>query len=248
MAKYLTAIGAIVLALLNTHAIQAQSFCGNELIEQEIARTPHLKAYYDEYHKRYTAENLELVAKENAKAKGTSNERYIIPVVFHIVVNQSQLDWLGKEAGVIDRINTQLAAVNEDFSMTNLDISKVPAAFKNVIGNANIAFELAKQDGLGNAKIGIDYRIQNSSFTGFAPHKDSVKKSALGGIDPWDNSKFLNIWVTAISPSGGSTGQILGYGYNPMYAYNTYNDVQLGGIVLHYETLGRKSATVKGFL
>lgn len=244
--KKLLAVAGLVIGIAGNALGQAP--CGNEIIESQIENDPALKARFDEYFVQYTKENKEMAdAVKKTASKGTAEEEvFLVPVVFHLVLTEVEMNQLGKEAGVIDRINTQLAAINEDFNNENTDLSKVPSAFKSVIGKANIRFELAKIDPNGKARAGIEFRIADPASTGFAPMDAAVKKSAKG-IEPWDNTKYLNIWVTNLTASGGSTGQVLGYGYNPVYAGQVYSDKSLGGIVMHYLTLGRKTETVKVF-
>ena len=42
---------------------------------------------------------------------------------------------------------------------------------------------------------------------------DNVKSSSTGGVDAWDTSKYLNIWVCNIEDS--FLGQVLGFAYPP---------------------------------
>lgn len=130
--------------------------------------------------------------------------------------------------------------MNEDFNAANVDINDVPAGFKSLIGNANVHFQLARRDGNGKSKLGIEYRMQNASFTGFAVHDHSVKRDVMGGSNGWDYTKYLNIWITNINPPS-SGGQVLGYAFNSVYAQNTYGDPALAGVVCHYLAFGRQT-------
>lgn len=233
--------------------VQAQDrICGNELLMQETMSDPVSKAGMEAYFEQYDAEN-KLIAEQNTRSasKGTATEyvKVTIPVVFHIVLTQAQIDQLGGTSGIITRINTQLDAVNEDFSAKNADLSDVPAAFKPLIGKANIEFSLAKRDPQGKAKWGIVYEIKDPSFTGFNSNDSyqSIKRKSLGGSDPWDNTKYLNIWVTLITPGGSGQGQVLGYAYNNVYAQQVYNNANFGGVVMHYLALGRRTSIMQAF-
>lgn len=231
-------------------SVQGQGrVCGNELLMQETMSDPAAKARMEAYFEQYDAEN-KLMAEQSARSssKGTADyAKVVIPVVFHIVATQAQIDQLGGTAGIIGRVNSQIDAVNEDFSATNIDISNVPAAFQSLVGKPNIEFALAKRDPQGKAKWGIVYEIKDPSFTGFAAHDYSVKRKIQGGSDPWDNTKYLNIWVTLIKAGGSGQGQVLGYAYNNVYAQQQYGDPNFGGVVMHYLTLGRRTSIMQQF-
>lgn len=244
--KRIWLIVAVVCATALNYDVFAQAKCGNELIHAQAEKDPHIKAYFDEYFAQYDAEN-KVMAENRALSKGTeNNEQYVIPVVFHIVLSQAQIDQLGGTPGIIERINSQLIALNEDFSASNADISGVPTGFTNLVGNANMRFELAKVNPEGKAQAGILYRTKPATFSGYAVHDEDVKNTAAGGSSPWDITQYINIWITRITPTQGG-GQVLGYGYNPVYAYQVYKNTDLGGIVLHYLTLGKRTSTLQQF-
>src|SRR5690606_21518300 len=203
----------------------------------------------ESYFAGYDAENQAMAQSDRAAAKGTgyNHEKVIIPVVFHIVLTQAQIDQLGGTAGITERINSQLDVVNEDFSSSNSDIGNVPAAFQPVIGKANVEFSLAKRDAQGKAKMGIVYLIKEPSFAGYPAHDYSVKRADMGGSNPWDNTKYLNIWVTLIKSPGSGSGQVLGYAFNNDYAQQVYGNPNLGGVVMHYLTLGRRTNVMQQF-
>lgn len=234
--------GMIIAGAATVHG--QERVCGNELLIQETLNDPAAKASMEAYFQQYDAENKILAEQRTRMAsKGTAGEyaKVVIPVVFHIVLSQAQIDQMGGTSGVITRVNSQLTAVNEDFSATNADIGNVPQAFKSLIGKANIEFSLAKRDPEGKAKWGIVYKIKDPSFTGFSAHDNSIKTANIGS-EPWDNTRYLNIWVTLITAGGSGQGQVLGYAYNNVYAQQRYGNPNLGGVVMHYLTLGRRTA------
>jgi len=238
---------AILILFTGQAFAQGNPICGNEIIQEEINKDPYLKANIDKYFEHYEAENKTASEQSTrAKSKTTAYEKILIPVVFHIVLNQSQIAQLGDTSGIINRINSQLQVMNEDFNAQNTDVAGVPAAFQPLIGNASISFALAKRDAQGKAKLGIDYKIKPGSFTGFPAQDNAVKRDVQGGLNPWDNTKYLNIWITSINPPT-SGGQILGYAYNNDYALQVYGDAGLGGVVIHYLTLGRKTSSMQAF-
>ena len=82
---------------------------------------------------------------------------------------------------------------------------------------------------------------------------DNVKSSSTGGVDAWDTSKYLNIWVCNIEDS--FLGQVLGFAYPPTDVNEVLENVDLDtvpdwptegftqnqdlqGVVLHYPVVG----------
>lgn len=237
------------MVLLSGNVMIAQDrMCGNVLIEQEIKKDPVMNAKFEVFWENYVKENKEIAENiKNSANKGTAP--ITVPVVFHIILNNSQISELGGEQAIYERINSQILVLNEDFNAQNSDIAGVPAAFQPVIGNAEIHFEVAKIDINNNAKYGVNFLIKDPSFVGYNAHDHSTKRTVSGGLDPWDNSKYLNVWVTNIvttSGGAGAGGQILGYGYNPELARNL-GDPNLAGVVIHYLTLGRRQSVGQKF-
>lgn len=240
-------IAAVLCLLALTTRVQAQQgFCGNALIQKQIDSDPVLKAQHEKYWEQYVAENKILAQEGNRSASKTTAD-VVIPVVFHVIVTESQLNEMGDTAGVYDRIDSQLEVINEDFSATNSDISGVPTAFQSLIGDANISFAVARINPQGKAQFGVEFLIKPSGFTGFSALSPSPKRSAEGGMDPWDNTKYLNVWVTPITAGGGGSGQVLGYAFNADYAQQVYGDKQLAGVVMHNLTLGRRTSIGQKF-
>lgn len=236
----------IVLAILaiNFNGIAQEGICGNEVILQEINKDPVAKAKFDQFWNDYTQEK-----RDYNRASSKSTGTVTIPLVFHVVLTSAQLNQLGGTPGLYERIQSQLEVVREDFTAKNFDLVGVPEVFKPVIGNAEIFFEIAKIAEDGSAKFGVEVLIKDASFTGFAVHNSAVKRASAGGLDPWDVNKYVNIWVTNITSSGGgggSGGQVLGYGYSPSYAAQNSSPNQ-AGVVMHYLTLGRRTNQLQAF-
>lgn len=237
--KKILSILAVGASTLIFSDVQAQRVCGNDLIMQEAQKDPFIKAYFDEYFKQYDAENHDMAEARKRSQSKTTAERYVIPVVFNFVLTQAEIDDLGGTNGIIERVNSQLQVLNEDFSASNDDIGDVPSSFKNDIGNAAIHFELAKINEFGKAQAGLNYKLKPASFTGYSP-LDNQMKLPQGGIAPWDNTKYINVWVTNIQKNQNG-GQVLGFAYNRQYAQAQYGNADFAGAVIHYLTLGRKT-------
>jgi WD40 repeat protein len=139
-----------------------------------------------------------------------------IPVVVHVVYATSEQN-ISKE-----QIDSQLVVLNADFRAKNADLSQVPEAFRDRIGDAAIEFRLAKVDPDGQPTQGITRtRTKRASFE----PDNSVKHDARGGKDAWPTTQYLNIWV---APLQG----VLGYSAFPG------DPSEMDGVVIDYRSFG----------
>ncbi|HEY4799618.1 MAG TPA: zinc metalloprotease, partial [Bacteroidia bacterium] len=176
--------------------------------------------------KKQDAENL--IAKkvkeiEDAKKAGhpLPNTTYTIPVVFHVVYNTAN----ATAENISDQqVQYAFAQLNQDWSRTNTDAGNTPAVWQSIAVNMGIQYCLATKDPNGATTTGIVHKATSStSFT----TDDKVKSSAQGGDDPWDVTKYLNIWICNLGSS------LLGYG-----AFPTSPIPSTWGTVVHYISIG----------
>jgi len=137
-------------------------------------------------------------ADKKIEAK-TGTSRYIIPVVFHILHNNNNFGENVTDAQAVQEI----ANMNANYNALNLYRSRIRAIFKDVEGNAQITFRLAKKDPQGNPTNGID-RVYVGPMTGKAG-------DLLKGNTSWDPSRYLNVWVCSSISSNGGSFQAGGY-------------------------------------
>ncbi|MGS2725626.1 M43 family zinc metalloprotease [Psychroserpens sp. BH13MA-6] len=119
-----------------------------------------------------------------------------IPVVVHVLYRTSQ-------ENISDaQILSQIQVLNDDFRRMNADADNtwLQAA------DTEIQFCMATVDPNGNPTNGITRKSTNKTSWGT---NDAMKKSSQGGVDPWDTSQYLNMWVCNIG------GGILGYAQFP---------------------------------
>ncbi|HEY9176227.1 MAG TPA: zinc-dependent metalloprotease [Flavipsychrobacter sp.] len=171
----------------------------------------------------------------------------VVPVVFHVVLTQSQLNQLGGIAGVERRIDSQLVVLNRDFNAMNADSVGIPQDFKPLFGNAGIRFALAHTAPDGSATPGYEititgkngFNVENEWGSGFG--FSGAKYATNGGVDAWDPDSYLNIWV--INPlEGGAATNILGLAVPTWLASDDYGISPVEkGIVVHYGTLGKRT-------
>ena len=123
-----------------------------------------------------------------------------IAVVVHVVFNTAAEN-ISKQ-----QVDSQIAALNRDYSAQNPDRTKAPGVWSGLVTDVGIEFALADKDPQGNATDGVTRtQTQKQSFG----QDDSVKSAAQGGADPWPTDRYLNIWVCTLG------GGLLGYAQFP---------------------------------
>jgi len=148
------------------------------------------------------------VAAKRSQEKA-SGEVFVIPVVFHVVYHDSS------ENLPDSVIHNQLNILNESFRRTNADTANMRTIFSDVVGDAEIEFQLAQFDPAGAPATGIT-RTQSpvEYFGGILPYSQTqtqqiadwiadslyynyfrITDSSLGGSDAWDTDRYLNVWV-----------------------------------------------------
>ncbi|MCD6068561.1 MAG: C-terminal target protein [Bacteroidetes bacterium] len=197
--------------------------CGTSEHHEFLKKTrPGYEKDFEEYNKMLD----QYIENYNASATRTT-PNITIPVVVHILYQNAT-------ENITDaRAISQVAVLNEDFQKLNADTTIIPSLFKPVAGGTNITFCLAQRDPNGNPTTGIVHKA--TTVTSFNTN-DNVKKSAQGGDDPWDVTKYVNIWVCDLGTS------LLGYGEFPTGSLsNTY------GLVLNYRYTGRNGGAQAPF-
>jgi hypothetical protein len=178
---------------------------------------------------RNRMEEIERNVQERLQSRSvTTGSVATIPVVVHVVYNT--VDQNLSDA----QIQSQIDVLNEDFSRQNTDAVNTPAYFQSFAANTNIQFVLAKRDPNGNPTNGITRTF--TSTTAFTTN-GYVKYTSYGGINPWDNAQYLNIWVCNLSSMAG-------------YSTVPGASAQTDGVVIDYQCFGRigtlMSSTQKG--
>lgn len=222
----------------NTYAQIKEKCATTEIGNKYIADHPGMEAAYQQYQQDVIKRTTAYEETEKGAKKTTS--KVTIPIVFHVILTQAQIDDIGGTQAVYDRAIAQMNVLNECFNASNSDTSKIPAAFKPLLGNAEIGFGPAHRTPAGKATPGIEIKVAPVGFPGFAVGDGSAKQTGSGGLDPWDNKKYLNVWVVKLS-----TTNVLGYGYSPSYAA-LLNKSDETGIVVTYEAWGRRKSALDG--
>jgi hypothetical protein len=149
-----------------------------------------------------------------------------IPVVVHVLHRTADDDLSDAQ------VASQIAVLNEDYAAANVDLENVPRAFADRVGNPGLRFALATTDPSGNATTGITRR--RTTVPSFAVD-DRMKAAATGGTDPWDTTRYLNIWVCRLG------GGVLGYAQFPG------GPVETDGVVILTSAFGKGGSAVAPF-
>lgn len=141
-----------------------------------------------------------------------------IPVVFHVLKNHTAINFTERDfQAVIDSLNFYFGQGSR--------YSPPPAKFNNNFRReSHIRFTLAKRTPDNKASNGIN-SVAAKTMTSISD--TDVKFAAKGGIDAWDENKYMNIWVCDLAASPGSV--LFGVGTFPDTKYQ-----EPSGIVLNY--------------
>ncbi len=149
-----------------------------------------------------------------------------IPVVVHVVL-PSNLQSTVTDAQIQQMVNY----MTEDFRLLNPSYaSQTRTYFKQFAKDAEIEFCLAKRDPNGAATTGITRTNTTVSCYNPDTNPNDMKTTNGGGKAPWQQTKYLNIWIVDLC--GSSTSGTAGYAYLPTTGVvGNYID----GIVLDYQ-------------
>lgn len=160
-------------------------FYVQDLIEENPAIEDAIKATFD---------------RDKSKAQLRSDEVYTIPVVVHIVYQDSS------QLVPDSTVYAVMEKVSKDFMRENEDADNIRDIFKDRVASANINFEVHAIN-----RVLTDATFDFGIFTGLPDH---VKLSAEGGSDAYQPEKYMNIWVCNLE------GGLLGYAYPPAGLHN----------------------------
>ncbi len=188
---------------------------------------------------------------------------YRIPVVFHIVHNNTSEDLADSV------ILNQLDIINQSFRRTNDDTTNTRAAFLPFVGDVGIEFYLADTDPNGFTTSGITRTSTSIEyFGGILPYgsgqtaqitqwvEDSLfynyfrlTNSSLGGKDAWNTDHYLNIWIgdlRILEPQFNNFEEMFYFAFaTPPLNHTNWPDSILDltspysqGVLIHYVNVG----------
>lgn len=203
--------------------------CGGSL-QAQIDRCPPVP---------YDRADLHAVVNEKIqsfKGKRESSTRGVlrIPVVVHVIHNNAN-GQLGGTNISDEQVLSQIDVLNEDYRR----MAGTPGFNTHPSGaDMEIEFFLAPIDPQGKKSTGIN-RVYSSrrNFNVLSEQK------TLSALSYWDASRYLNIWVAALS------GGYLGYAEFPFGNFNGLEleeiPEEIDGVYIDYRSFGRKIGAVE---
>lgn len=248
--KKLLAFATMFIGVANLNSFaQSGEKCATDVNMREMAASnPAIQAAYEQYRQDVINTTKAYEAQIANTAQKTTASKVVVPIVFHVVLTQAQIDNdLGGVNEIYKRVQSQIAVLNRDYNAQNSDSTKIPAAFKPLFGNAQITFAIAHRKPDGKGTSGVEIKIAPVGFKGFQPQSGDMKNNSLGGLDPWDNKKYINVWIVNLVDGGGSQSNVLGFGYSPNYAAALWVPEQTG-VVISYGAFGNRTSPNQYFI
>ena len=149
----------------------------------------------------------------------------IIPVVVHVLYNTAAQNISDAQ------VQSQIDVLNEDFRKLNADAANTPALYAGLVADANVQFVLARRTPTGAATNGIIHKL--TKVTSWSTN-DAMKNSKRGGDNPWDATKYLNMWACNLGQG------LLGYAQFPGGSAST------DGVVMLYSAFGSRAKYAAG--
>lgn len=176
----------MVLICLGVVAVQAQHRCATVEKTEELARQNPAyaegKAAFEQMCAQYESGALDQPHRDSKQID--------LAVVVHVLY-QNEANNISYE-----QIKSQIDALNRDFDAAHEDLDKIPELWRGLVVSSGIRFHLADKDPDGNFTNGITRTQTNRSDIG---DSEDYFKSSQGGIDPWPQPHYINIWVCEIS-------------------------------------------------
>jgi hypothetical protein len=240
-----------------------QPSCGShDLMLNKESKAPGYLQFQDEILQTIVAEN-----SPEDKQQSSFTERYIVPVVFHVVHN------VPGENIPDSVIQDQLVILNESYRRQNANAVNTRQEFLSLVGDAQIEFVLADTDPNGNPTTGITRTQTNiEHFGGILPYAASqtteiqqwVNDSLFpnyfrlastndGGIDPWDTTRYLNVWMGDLrifEPLINNFEELVYFGLatppenHPNWPTNVLSNLGITqqGVLMHYVNVGSNNS------
>ena len=209
MKKIASAIAVLfIFSSLLLHAQEEKRCFTTEVYRQRIKDHPEVLRQQEEL-ERHTR----LQQARTGSGNHISTHVYIIPIVFHIIHNYGPENI--SDAEVID----QVRILNDDYRKKSYDTAAVIPAFQSIVADCEMEFRLATLDPNGHCTNGIDRVASALTY-----HADDFSK-----LNPWDDNKYLNVWVVASLGMSGAAA----YAYYPGTAPSGAD-----GVIMLYNYVG----------
>jgi len=156
--------------------------CGTENAMEELYHNHPESLIENEEFEQFTKRFVQ----NKSNAKGTLDQDYVIPVVFHILGSSYNYGTTVDLA----LVKKALISTNEDFQGLRSDWEDVDPDFKSIRGKLNITFKLAQLDPDGNPTTGVVFHAKTSGFGNITSAIETKIKAIA-----WDNYKYMNVYI-----------------------------------------------------
>ncbi|MBS1781665.1 MAG: zinc-dependent metalloprotease [Bacteroidetes bacterium] len=228
-----------LLGLCGVMNTQAQDKCGAQMIKDAIIAQNPSNALLLKQQEELIKQRADAFQREMEGVKMKTTSTVTVPVVFHIILTATQQTALGGISGIEERVYNQIQVLNDDYAKLNADTTFIPAPFKPVAGGSQIHFGLAHRKPDGSSTPG--YEIRTTTTASYSFPASGAKYTNQGGLDAWDPSLYLNVWVINLGSS------ILGFTV-PRSLLFSFPSQELGVVITHGAFGKRTAATTPYFI
>ena len=206
-----------------------------DAMEQGFKADPSLKARFEASQAQFELDYAAEIAKVNSAAK-VAVPVYTIPVVFHIMGNQTISD---------QTFVNLISYINDDYAKTGPDIASISPTFASLYVDAEIRFALAQKDPTGKCTNGI---IRHDADNIYWSQTSPAYNYSGTGTNRWPTNQYLNIYIvecisSATMPCPPTGAFIGGYTYLPGSTPYTANGNSGDAIVMLRNQLATTSQT-----
>lgn len=201
MKRLLTGTSIALVLLFNSNALWGQEPCLTDQLSQRLAQEDPNYAY----HLQHDHDAAVQAVQNNAVVTHGRSTR-TIPIVFHVVYNNAN------ENVPNSAIYAQLETLNKDFRRQNSDTTYPRSMFAYLGADVDIEFCLAKRGPGNQSTVGITRTYTNHADWNADTESNDMKSNSSGGINAWDPTKYLNVWIVDLATTG-SGAQTAGYAY-----------------------------------
>jgi hypothetical protein len=183
--------------------ISRRSCAANDVLQAQLTADPSLRIRMNQI------ETFTRRAIQTGEVSRLSAASITIPVVVNVLYRTPA-------ENISDaQVQSQIDVLNEDYNNTNSDRNKVPSVFSTVDGTVGVKFVLSTI-------------VRKATTKKSWSANDAMKKSSMGGIDPTNPVRYLNMWSCNLGQS------LLGYAQFPGGSLST------DGVVILYSAFGSK--------
>ena len=219
--KKLVGLLFVTVYLINSVNSQVSEKCSTTKVWEKYQQANPTAKDRREQLEKFTKKSI----SEGIKSK-IDGQIISIPVVVHVLYH------FGEDNISDEQIYSQIDVLNEDFRLFNADSLDESHPFWQFAADSEIEFCLASVDPDGNETTGI-----TRTYTDVQEFidNDDIKFSNTGGVDNWDATSYLNIWVFPLS-----TG-LLGFASFPS---DLSANPELDGVVVTTNAFGTIGANI----